>query len=621
MIKAFLEKRIEGRRGIGFQPVFCIISLCVVLLNTSSVPAEDLGPDARRQLQNDERGRSTAIALNFCRASFHRIKRYPSKRVLVEEQQKILNNLDLNGIADEEVIRLYSSVLEEIGHVQIADREREVMRDRYKQAFYRQFGSTAFVLGAEVATAQFMSAIRTGANSWWDHRESGMRRDLDLMRIDKQRMGAVVSKSSQFLDTFWKMAQKKNIPDRWLVRGNDLDSLEEAVRETDPEVRLRILKRMEKFMECYPPYWYHTARTQQALGQLFAAANTYDKLANLSAGYFRKDDMLAAGLANRAAIQEFLHQPSSVRTAQEALQYSTDVWQANLMCARVMERHGKLDRAEDAILRNLDVSLERDQSLIALVSLYYHSGQKKKLIARLSDHDVVAHLPVPILLQCVASLEADQMPQAVKTHIAASLSAFSDWHIGRDDLVIAAIPAWRLNEAAITMKLGDRHFEKPVMSWSKGAWNARFRGVVNLPSPFSPLPENFVVALDLRYPEAPPIRVALRNVRQKVGQSANSSAIAAGALPRQRSTFQIAEIDFGTEQIALLPKSNSAESTSPAASAENQKPVEGKVDSKAAASKSKPVKDRPIPLPPTETDAAPPPLPVSKNQSNDAQNR
>ena len=600
----------------------CIIPLCAILVHAPCVSADDAAPARRSESQDDEdRARSTAVALNFCRASFHRIKRYPSKRVLIEEQEKILNNLDLNGIADEEVIRLYSSVLEEIGHVQIADREREVMRDKYKDSFYRQLGATTFVLGAEIATAQFMSAIRTGANSWWDYRESGLRRDLDLMRIDKQRMTAVVSKSSQFLDTFWKMAQKRNIPDRWLVRGNDLDSLEEAVREADPQVRLRVLKRMERFMECYPPYWYHIARTQQSMGQLFAAAKTYDRLADLSAGYFRKDDMLAAGLANRAAIQEYLRQPSSVRTAQEALQYSTDVWQANLMCARVLERHGKLERAEDAILRNLDVKLEHNQSTVALVSLYYHSGQKKKLMSRLGDHKFVARLPMPILLQCVAGLDTDRMPSAVKTHIAASLSAFSDWHIGRDDLVVRAMPAWRLNDAAITMQLGERHFEKPVMSWSNGTWNARFRGVVNLPSPFTTLPQNFVVALSLKYPEAPPIRVSLKNVRPRAGKRAKPPSIAAGTLSGRRSTFQIANIDFGTEQIALLPLEKSTETTSDSKAAnENPKPDDVKREAKATTSDKKPSADHSKTVPPA-TDNKPTPPEVSEKQPNDATSR
>ena len=57
--------------------------------------------------------RNTAVTLNYCRAALHRIRRAPSKNVLVEEQQRILNNRDLNQIDDPEVIVLYRSILEQ----------------------------------------------------------------------------------------------------------------------------------------------------------------------------------------------------------------------------------------------------------------------------------------------------------------------------------------------------------------------------------------------------------------------------------------------------------------------------------------------------------------------------
>ena len=199
----------------------------------------------------DEReARSTAVALNYCRASFHRMRRNPSKRVLSEEQQHILNNLNLNEIGDQEVISLYTGVLDEIGKEKIADKERYVLKQSYKHQVRRQMLSNAFILGAEVTTAQYVNAVRTGANSWWDYRTTSNNRELDLWKVEKTRMTEVNDKSTKFLDTFWKMAQKKNIPDNWLVRGDDLDRLDAALAENNAETRLRVLQRMERFMTC-----------------------------------------------------------------------------------------------------------------------------------------------------------------------------------------------------------------------------------------------------------------------------------------------------------------------------------------------------------------------------------
>ncbi len=192
--------------------------------------------------------RSTAVALNYCRASFHRIRKEPTRVVLYQEQEKILNNLNLDAVDDPEVIQLYTAVLDEINQVGVADFERNLYRDQHKNSIQKKVAWDVLAMGADVATAQVGNAIRSGANSWWDYRSMTFQREQDLLKIEKTRITSVVAKSSLFMDTFWKLAQKKKIPDRWLVRGNDLDALEVAMREPNPEVRLRVLKRMEDFM-------------------------------------------------------------------------------------------------------------------------------------------------------------------------------------------------------------------------------------------------------------------------------------------------------------------------------------------------------------------------------------
>ena len=146
------------------------------------------------------------------------------------------------------------------------------------------------------------------------------------------------------------------------MRGSDLDRLEVALRIPSPRQRLRVLKRMERFMTHYPPYWYYIGRTQQQLGQLFAAMKTYDRMTGIAAGHFRNDALLAAGIANQAMIQAHLGQPAAPLTAMKALRMSSNCWEANLICARVLADTGRTAQAEEAILTNLDSSIERTRS-------------------------------------------------------------------------------------------------------------------------------------------------------------------------------------------------------------------------------------------------------------------
>ena len=143
-------------------------------------------------------------------------------------------------------------------------------------------------------------------------------------------MQGVLDKSGEFLDVSWKLARKREIPDRLLVREDDLERLADAVAEPDAETRARRLARLEPYLSAYPPYWYHMGRTQQSRGRFVEAEQTYVKLASLGGGHFRRDEMLAAGWANTAMIRDHLGRADAADAAERALACSTDVWQVNL---------------------------------------------------------------------------------------------------------------------------------------------------------------------------------------------------------------------------------------------------------------------------------------------------
>lgn len=472
---------LERSGRIGMIMLLLAAGFGSTLVSPDELLADD---DPATAAAKREQSRATAVALNYCRASFHRIRRDPSKQVLVEEQEKILNNLNLNGIADEEVVKLYSGVLDEIGQIEIAERERQVLRQKHNDMFASRISANVFVGAAQIMSAQFSEAVRTGVDSWWDYRTMEVQRDFDTWKVEKARMTAIVDKSSDFMDAFWKLSRSRDIPDNWLVRDDDLDRLQVAAREPDLETRLRVLKRMERFMECYPPYWYYAGRTQQQLGMLREAEDTYEHLASLGEGHFRKDDMLAAGLANLAALQEASGNPAAPRTAARALEHSTAVWQANLMCAGILQRHGQIATAEDAVLRNLDVELEQSQSRVALTMLYAKSNNLAKLRKWVSDPQVARHLPGPILLQ-TAGLLGSECPLHVRQALHLSFYGYTDVKYGTDDVVLMVSREWQPQGARVSLVLdGTRTIPGRVRPLG-GGYEIRFPGVAELGTPWN----------------------------------------------------------------------------------------------------------------------------------------
>lgn len=475
-------------------------------------PAAEVSQAELQATAPDPLAKPTAIVLNYCRASFHRIQKTPSRRILHEEQEKILNNLNLNPIADAEIIRLYTAVLAEIADVQIADQERDIIQSKHQRAVVEEVAVSALAIGGQTATMQYVSAIKTGAKSWWDYRALVFERELELFRVDKSRIVAFVDKSSLFLDTFWKLARKRGIPDQWLIRGADLDQLAAAISEPRPDVRLRVLKRMERFMECYPPYWYYLARTQQALGQFPEALESYNHLYSLGDQYFRKDEMLAAAFANQALIEDYLQQPSAVEIARRALDYSTDVSEVNLMCGVLLLKKGHIAEAEDAILRNLDVNLETQQSLVALLAVYHVSSDTRKLVDRLSKPEIAKSIPAPLLLECVGVLGTGNIPQATLAQIVGSLKADVDHHFGLDDFRLDAAPLWQLDRARISLSLAGKTAREPGVSYDADKYKVRFARVGELGTPLQPGAMSEPMIVSVKYPETETIRIHLQEV-------------------------------------------------------------------------------------------------------------
>ncbi|GAB4135109.1 MAG: hypothetical protein Tsb009_01040 [Planctomycetaceae bacterium] len=517
----------------------CFSGLC-----SSTVQAADQVPANRgTPLSVEEEAalrKSTAVTLNYCRAAFHRIQKCPSKRVLLEEQQRVLNNLNLNRVADQEVVKLYGVVIAEISQIKIASKEQDVIQSRFKRLFRKQLVGNIVAFSAQVANGEYGRALRTGARSWWDYRTLVWDRDLDLWQVEKTRIAAIADKSALLLDTFWKLARKRQIPDRWLIRPTDLEKLDAAMRETNPRVRLRVLKRMKPFMECYPPYWYYVGRTQQELGQLFAAAKTYEILEAMGAGHFRKDELLAAGTANRAAIQCYLGQPGAEKTANRALAYSSDAWQVNLICASVLSQSKKYEAAEDALLRNLDVNLETENSLGALLLLYCHTKNQNKLKSRLDEPGTITSAAIPSLLKCLPHLKSEKQRAAITQHLQSSLKIRTDRHFGPDDLCVRAKPQWMFHTAKVSIIINGRKLTSPKIRINDQYSEVCFQRVLDLGSLIHPVALSAPFTLQAIYPDGTTVNLSLE--KRSPGNTlpvinASAAGKPSGGFPRKPHVF------------------------------------------------------------------------------------
>ena len=175
-------------------------------------------------------------------------------------------------------------------------------------------------------------------------------------------------------------------------------------------------------------------------------------------------------------------------------------------------RYGRYDDAEDAILRNLDVNLERTQSKIALLGLYYSSDNRTKLAAQLQDADWIKDVPARHLMLCAAKLGQKNLPAAVIDQLTSSLQGTPRRNIGRPgDFVIAVSPSWQIQNATVALNWGDREFTNPRLLSGGESVLLSFDGVTESGNPLTSISEKGDVSLTVKYPDTPPVRLSLKS--------------------------------------------------------------------------------------------------------------
>ena len=223
--------------------------------------------------------------------------------------------------------------------------------------------------------------------------------------------------------------------------------------------------------------------------------------------------------------------------------HSSNCWEANLICARVLADSGMVSQSEDAILTNLDTNLERPRSLVHLLSLYYRTGDLEKIASRLADPTVCRDLPVPVLLRCASRLAPSKVPATVNRQLAASLRVMPRRVFGADDVVVVAGTGWQLDEAKLVLALNGKPTTiRPRLFRRDGQLVATFPRVAEFGNPLTVSSNSPTATLTLQYTDTPLIRLVLGGGKPAVA-TAGSKA---------KPGLKITEIEFDSLHLSLV---------------------------------------------------------------------
>jgi hypothetical protein len=351
-----------------FRDALMAIVLAATLGGCVIAPYSQIGPSAAKSDREppEQEARFQAIqALNYVLVSLVNIEEYNDRIVLEQEYSTIRNNLKLRSIPDERIVLLLGELMDVLTKSKITDTEREFIERRYVRNVNSALKDSIVsgASGMQFSANPYMtlaSALMNTGTVYFNYRGKVEQYKEDKKEqsweIDKQRMITLNDFSRQLMELSWGLLDDFDLPDRWQLVPDDLESYMNALKDGDEKRRHRKLCRLEKKFEMYPPYWYYRGKTAQDLGDREDALHCFDLFWRTRKPIHRQDQFAASV----AMCQILLHngkRPSerTLKDLERLVENSTDKDWTNLLFAALQyARLGRMKQARDLVMRNLD---------------------------------------------------------------------------------------------------------------------------------------------------------------------------------------------------------------------------------------------------------------------------
>lgn len=415
----------------------------------------------------------TALTLNYATVSLYRIVSYNDVMILQQEYENIINNINLSKIEDEEIIQLFTGLMDTLTYTQINDKHKQFVQRKYERkvenALYDSFstglsGAMGNARDPFSAGAAAMSAI---GSSYFSYRrnleEYKEERDEKEWQLDSQIILDLNNIRKDFFESSWKLQKKYEFPDQWRLTENQVEEYVETLKDNDAERRYRKLKRMEGSFQAYPPFWYYFGATAQELNKNTEALQYYEKFKNTRKGIFRKDPFLvSANMKRIVLLNDKTDQETKIGMLNEIIDNSqSSDWNNILFAALQYIKMRDYNNAKMLLIRNLDneqeVSLHN--RIMGEIMLVSKSGDKiEDLINTMIDSDNVKNQDV---LYLYGKTNYKLILKKLEPQILAIKPFLEKNMIGDDDVVLELPIKWFFEDLYASMEIKGQNYDKP----------------------------------------------------------------------------------------------------------------------------------------------------------------
>lgn len=208
-----------------------------------------------------------AYALNLCMVSVSQIIQYRDVRIMEQEYDAILNNLNLQNFPkDEPLLNAIKQILDSITFFQVQDGERKMLEHEYqhkvKNAIWKAIPGLGIISGGSIFSAVASVAVQVGI-SYMNYRnareEADLENDRKLWELERAAIEQFNGLRRELFETAWRLSKKYNYDENYRLTERIISQYNDILLDTDPlrrYERLLYLVEQKKF-DAYPPIHYY----------------------------------------------------------------------------------------------------------------------------------------------------------------------------------------------------------------------------------------------------------------------------------------------------------------------------------------------------------------------------
>lgn len=317
----------------------------------------------------------TMLALNMAIVSVHRITSSKDRVSLTNEYNNIINNLAIGNIeSDVEITGLYEELLDIISNKIIREEESQRLQKKYTRKEQRRLFDSLKKIKSDGGDLKswiaslFVSCI----TQYFEYQNYGeeLKDELDdnSWLLTKEELKSCNSIQKKLLTSSWNLLRRYRLPDSFRLEQDSLNEFYNTLNNQDPHQKLRILKRIEKDFQVYPPYWIYRAKTAQEIKDNDEAKKCFDKFDEVWRPVLRKDPFKQEAVKYRISelTDKININKDKIKELLEVLELNSKrgEWFNNVFAGIVYYAISEKNKAIDCVQSNLDSNYEKKVSQV-----------------------------------------------------------------------------------------------------------------------------------------------------------------------------------------------------------------------------------------------------------------